>query len=104
MRLTTERALQVLGLLPAEALSARSIRAAFARRSKEMHPDTAMQIGGGEAAWRVPFDDLKAARDYLLSEAKAADCACKACGGRGKMRASLGWRQCGACAGTGDKR
>jgi DnaJ-class molecular chaperone len=94
---------KLLGLLPEER-GVRSIRAAFAQRSREMHPDTAMQIGGALSGARISFADLKSARDCLLQEAEKSERACKLCGGVGKVHASMGWRSCSACKGTGDKR
>jgi hypothetical protein len=95
------RARELLGLLAAET-SVRSIRAAFARRCRECHPDT--------ARFDVPQDRVTAvgvlqqARDVLLEVAASANRACKLCGGRGRVRGALGVRSCSACAGTGDRR
>lgn len=99
MRLTPEQAQKVLELVPGEAVSVRSIRAAFARRVKALHPDTATAPGPG-----VPILELQAARDLLLNGVAQQHNACTLCRGRGMVRGVMGWRECSACEGTGDKQ
>lgn len=94
--MTPARAIALLGL-PTGPCSERSVRAAYAQRVKEAHPDT----GEGGAASSVPIRDLQMARDVLLGNA-APQNACKMCQGRGKVRFGMGWRSCSACNGSGE--
>lgn len=81
-------------------LTPRAIRAAFAEQCHKMHPDTAEHT----LAHTVPMSELQHARDVLLDELATINRACKLCSGVGKVRSTMGWRQCGACAGTGERR
>lgn len=81
------------------AATPQTIRAAFARACRETHPDTAAAERAG-----ITIGVLQHARDVLLDELAVINRACKLCGGVGKVRSTMGWRQCGACAGTGERR
>jgi hypothetical protein len=94
-----DEAERLLGLLECEATSLRSVRAAFARRVRECHPDTTP----GATAERPLIRDLQMARDVLIERIASQNNACVLCSGRGKVRAGMGWRRCGACDGTGDR-
>lgn len=91
-----DAALELLQLRPTYDVS--TIKAAFARRCRESHPDT-FDAGGDPT---VTIDALQAARDVLLQAALGMNRACKLCRGVGQVRGSVGWRRCGACKGTGD--
>ncbi len=88
-------ALALLGLKPTYDVG--TIKAAFAYRCKECHPDTGV-------AGSTTMEQLQQARDALLENAAALNRACKLCRGVGKIRSTMGWRECSACAGTGDRR
>lgn len=74
---------------------------------KQHHPDTA-ELRAFEAlpsvAPIVTIDVLTSAKEFLLSHLNGDDLACKACSGRGKVPAQMGWRACSVCKGSGDKR
>lgn len=63
------------------------VRAAYAGRVKDEHPDT-----GGEAAKRPDFKALKAARDFLLADGESM---------YGTKPATPPPRHCNICGGTG---
>jgi DnaJ-class molecular chaperone len=98
--MNTRLAHELLGLLAVEAQSVRSIRAAWAARCRAFHPDTAgnMSVHQGDA-----LNELTSARDFLLLALEKQNRTCKLCGGVGKVRATVGMRDCVACSGTGEK-
>ena len=100
--LTREQALKLLHLAD-DDLDAASVRLAFANRVKAVHPDTAdIEQASGQAARAL--QELRASRDMLLDMIATKQNACRLCKGSGRVQASMGFRQCGACAGTGAKR
>lgn len=98
--MTPLEARDVLRLLDAET-SVHSVRAAFARRVKEEHPDLGRELYAGNVG--AIMGQLKQARDVLLAEATKQNSACVLCSGSGKVRGAVGWIRCVACKGTGDK-
>ena len=92
-------ALALLKLAPDAVLSVPIVRAAWAQEVRVCHPDT-----GGDAAERSAIGNLTTARDLLLGELAGQNKACKQCRGLGKIRGRMGFRDCGACNGTGDKQ
>jgi DnaJ-class molecular chaperone len=98
--MTNEQALRLLQL-DFGVHSAATIKAAFARRCKEKHPDT--RVGNGPLEFCY-IGNLQKARDVLLESAAALNRACKFCKGTGKVQGAIGMQPCAACAGTGDKR
>lgn len=103
-------ALKVLGLVEAEGSSVRSIRAAFANACRMNHPDTADadaifdRFPSQPPKELIPIRYLQLARDVLLDSLSLENRACKLCAGRGRVRARMGWSQCGSCSGTGEQR
>jgi DnaJ-class molecular chaperone len=88
---------QALGLTGVH-IDAVTVRKAWAEAVKRTHPDTATD------SRNVTYSEkLTEARDFLLAALAGADLACKLCNGTGKVRASLGARECAACNGTGDR-
>lgn len=98
---TPQRAAEVLGLLPAEATSLRSIHVGYAREMKRCHPDTAMERTIDAAA---QIRRLKDARSVLLALLDKQALVCKLCGGAGQVRYGIARRQCANCNGTGEAR
>jgi hypothetical protein len=107
---TPKAAAKILGLLPCETGSLRSVRAAFARSVRAVHPDVRVVTKPGETFGKFEIFNTphgvgvyQMARDVLIERIASQNRACKLCSGRGKVRAGMGWRQCGACKGTGDR-
>lgn len=94
--MNTQYARELLGFREGEAHPLISIRARFAQRVKESHPDTGTP--------HVPIKDLQTARDVLISALETKNNACVLCSGTGKVRGVIGMRACSACKGTGDTR
>jgi DnaJ-class molecular chaperone len=82
-----------------EGASKESVREAWALAVKAAHPDT----GASPVRAAAVIEKLTEARDLLLNALAGADLACKLCGGTGKVRATLGARDCTACNGTGER-
>jgi DnaJ-class molecular chaperone len=98
----TREAAKVLGFVDGELVTVRSVRAAWARGVRDVHPDLNQTVlPGTEASTRL--SELSRARDLLLEELAALNGTCKMCGGTGKVRGRLGATQCQSCNGTGDK-
>lgn len=95
-----ERQILKLETLHLNELSPALVRGAFAQAAKDNHPDT----GTLGFSYGYSMKELQHARDVLLDELAVINRACKLCGGMGKVRSTMGWRQCGACAGTGERR
>lgn len=89
-----------LGYGAEDILTVERVRAAFAQAAKDNHPDT----GNLGVSYGYTMKELQHARDVLLDELAVINRACKLCSGVGKVRSTMGWRQCGACAGTGERR
>lgn len=99
-----QTALELLQLAACKtALTEEIVREAFRRRVKESHPDTAAP---GATAGHPHVQDLVAARDYLLTNLTTADdFACRQCGGLAMVRVGkMGWRECAACKGSGERK
>lgn len=86
-------------LRPENSVDMASVKAAFAARCREMHPDTTP-----DATDRVAIGMLQEARNVLLNDIAQKNNACKLCRGVGKVRGAIGYRKCGACAGTGETK
>lgn len=83
--------------LPDDEFTATQVRAAFAARCKENHPDTG-------ASQNVSIAQLKQARRALESSSGyVKNFTCKKCNGRGIIYRRLGKRSCDSCYGTGDE-
>lgn len=95
--MTPAKAMTLLGL-PSNDLSEQAVKAAFARRVKEVHPDIA-----SAPSFCTSVSDLKEARDLLLDGMTLQNSACTLCRGDGKVRGIMGWHKCSACNGTGDR-
>lgn len=112
--MTTEKALEVLGLTSMP--DAAALSAAFGKAMRANHPDTTGQalanmydailagkdLDAPSTSWTA--DAIKAARDHLRQVVTGANNACLTCRGRGVIRAKMGTTPCAACKGTGDKR
>jgi DnaJ-class molecular chaperone len=92
--------MKLLGLIEPEDRSVRSIRAAWARKVRITHPDTAPDVA--EAA-KSNIETISAARDLLLDLLTGQNATCKTCKGSGKVRGRMGAVDCYACNGTGEK-
>jgi len=73
-----------------------TIRAAYTKRCREVHPDT----GDGS----VPIQDLRAAFNLLSADVATQNNACALCCGTGKVRGKIGMQACSACEGTGERK
>lgn len=96
-------ALEILGLVDAsrDPLTENIVRDAFRARVKQIHPD----MGDSAAGAGANMVKTVAARDYLLKNITTADdFACRQCAGVGMVRVGkMGWRECAACKGSGDR-
>ena len=93
-----DEAENILGIVPGESGSVRTVRAAFARTVRAAHPDTA----GTAPACGPAMSEIKLARDMLLFNLASRNKTCPLCDGHGTVRGRVGRKQCAACAGTGE--
>jgi hypothetical protein len=96
-----KKALELLGLDSAVPdLTHDIVLEAFRARAKMAHPDTASESN------LTHFDAhaLTVAKKVLLESLQGTDLCCRLCKGRGMVRASMGFRRCVACHGTGERK
>lgn len=93
-------AMALLGLVTPEDVSIRSIRAAWARKVRVSHPDTAEDVRAEAAA---NIKKYGVARDLLLAVIADQNRTCALCKGSGKVRGRVGAVDCHGCSGTGEK-
>lgn len=92
--MTPSDAMRLLGFT-AMPLSPVAVKVAFAKRVKEVHPDTRMHPTD-----RTPIFRLQEARDMLLRSIAALTRSCRLCGGSGRVALE----KCGGCRGSGERR
>lgn len=95
-----DEALKLLGLEPGNPISSDIVQAAFRQRVKLAHPDTA----GDSQGVKYSVQQLTMAKKMLLESAQGTDLCCRLCAGRGMVRSGMGFRDCVACKGTGERR
>lgn len=78
--------------------TAAEVRASYAMRVRECHPDT----GSGPAY--ATMAELQQAKKTLLEALTGQNSACVLCKGRGRVPHRIGTRQCAACGGTGETK
>lgn len=87
----------------------KTIKAAFARGVRALHPDTAKmrQMTEGRMIHATyTIGELQEARDLLLANAfnQVQEIPCKMCGGSGRVVGNGFGAPCAACQGTGHQR
>lgn len=94
-------ALQILGLDKAMPdLTPEIVLEAFRARVKLSHPDTATET----ISPKHSVQELTIAKKMVLSSLSGTDLCCRLCQGRGKVRARMGFLECVACKGTGERK
>jgi DnaJ-class molecular chaperone len=94
-------ALKILGLGSSMAdLTPEIVNTAFRQRIKSAHPDTASESKPST----MSVQELTTAKKIALESLDGSDLCCKLCQGRGMVRSSMGFRQCVACKGTGERK
>jgi len=97
-------AMQTLDIAFEDKSDERVIRRAYAKKMREIHPDTALNCDPAESSALIC--NLKVCRDILLratlKNRYTQDDFCRACGGSGFGKGFAS--RCPACAGTGKSR
>lgn len=93
--MTPTRAAELLAV--PESADALQVQQAYRAAVKQAHPDTGPANG-------VSIKDLQMARDVLIERVVMQNNACRLCDGVGKVRGVMGWRECSACDGKGERQ
>jgi DnaJ-class molecular chaperone len=99
--MTPIEAARILDLDPAApGLTVQIVNTAFRSRVKLAHPDT----GGESKESKHSVQELTTAKKLMLESLQGLHLCCKLCQGHGMVKSSMGFRQCVACKGTGERK